>query len=132
MFRSGLGTSQYGLHGFSRPSFFSSLDSELAEELRILQTVPEWLVVMRTIIIHCNLEAAARSGLFGLLGDALVLVIDAYRNRARVKALLDFAEACESLQGPPLIRNQDYELESPDDMRRRLEHHVLWCYKTDT
>lgn len=54
---------------------------------------------MRTIVVHCGLEAAARSGLFGLfglLGDTLVVVVGVYRDQARVKALLDFAEACES------------------------------------
>lgn len=118
---------RYHRWGPSRDHFVTA-DEEIAGSLLILQALPVWLIVMRIFIVHCDLDTVARSGLFGLLGDAPVLVVDACREQARVKALLDFAEACESVLGP-LTKEQNFELESPDAMAWRLEHHILYRYQ---
>lgn len=122
---------QYDWYGFRRPRFPMSLQPHTLQELNVFQMVPEWLVVMRTIIVHCDLGIAARTGLFGLLGDAPVVVVDACRDEARVRALLDFAQMCESKWGPPLTRNQNFERVSPESMKRRLDHHIQWRYHSE-
>ncbi len=56
--------------------------------------MPSWMVVMRVTVIHADFATAASTGLFGLLGDAPVLLVDVF-DEARIKALWKLAEKCE-------------------------------------
>lgn len=49
---------------------------------------------MSVIIIHADFATGASSGLFGLLGDAPVQLVDVYEE-AKVKNYMDMAEKCE-------------------------------------
>ncbi|KAI1080980.1 hypothetical protein F5B20DRAFT_538088 [Whalleya microplaca] len=61
--------------------------SQLADLLRLRSS---WLVVVHIVVVHMDLEAAATSGLFGLLCDARVQIID-LRDKRRVDAFYDLA-----------------------------------------
>lgn len=51
----------------------------------------DWLVVMQFIVVHSRFEAAAATGLFGLLGDGPVQIVNV-AEEARVDAFFDLAE----------------------------------------
>ena len=63
------------------------------EDLAALRLRPEWLVVMRVVIIHLDFTRAAKTGLFGLSGDEWVQVVDATLPLA--SQLYELAETCE-------------------------------------
>lgn len=60
------------------------------ERNEILKRLPSWSVVMRVVVVHGSFRAGAKSGLFGLLGDALVQIVP-LSEQARVNAFLDLA-----------------------------------------
>lgn len=41
-----------------------------------LKKMPSWITVIRTVIIHGRYEYAVRTGLFGLLGDEPVQLVN--------------------------------------------------------
>ncbi|KAI1773103.1 hypothetical protein F4818DRAFT_423274 [Hypoxylon cercidicola] len=49
-----------------------------------------WLVIVYVVIVHMNPEAASTTGLFGLLGDAPVQIVD-LRDNAKINAFNDLA-----------------------------------------
>lgn len=65
-------------------------------ELEGLKKLSKCLVVFRVIVVHSQLEHAVATGLFGLLGDACVQIVDASEEarveEARVDALYELAE----------------------------------------
>ncbi|KAK3630902.1 hypothetical protein LTR56_017175 [Elasticomyces elasticus] len=63
-------------------------------ESEALKQQSSWLVVTRVIVVHSDLQSAAATGLFGLLGDSLVQIVDC-SNGARIRQYLDLAESCE-------------------------------------
>lgn len=95
---------------------------EKIKDLEAFQQLPKWLVVMRVTIIHCDFATASRTGLFGLLGDARVQIIDA-SNEATVEAYMGFAESCERENA--VLIPQDFGREPIDSMRQKLRQ-VVW------
>ncbi|KAJ5167274.1 uncharacterized protein N7482_006055 [Penicillium canariense] len=75
----------------------NTLDGEvyLRERIGALQKLQYGGVVMHLIIVRTTFETAAKTGLFGLLGDAYIQLVD-ISDEARLNALFDFAEKCES------------------------------------
>ncbi|KAI4725715.1 hypothetical protein E4T49_06544 [Aureobasidium sp. EXF-10728] len=82
-------------------------------DLAALKLLPKWLVVTRVIVIHLDSAQAARTGLFGLLGDAPVQVVDAYSPLA--SQLYELAETCER-GAYALTAAQNFDRMSADDM----------------
>ncbi|KAJ5930852.1 hypothetical protein N7466_006345 [Penicillium verhagenii] len=64
-------------------------------DLKLLESIPNLLVVMRKIIIHASAEYGLRSGLFGLAGDAPVQLVDI----SDQKRLDEFFALAEETQG---------------------------------
>lgn len=87
-------------------------------ELDNLKKMPSWLVVTRVVIIHASHEYAAKTGLFGLLGDAPVQVVEV-SDEARVEAFFDFAD--ESQRKGHVTHPQDLNRYPPEVVRRVLE-----------
>jgi hypothetical protein len=83
------------------------------EDLVALKLLPEWMVVVRVVVIHLDLGRAADSGLFGLLGDGLIQVVDATLPLA--SQLYALAEHCERGASTVTI-TQDLTRMSTDDM----------------
>ena len=61
---------------------------------KVLLQMPKCFVVMCCIVIHSDFKSAALTGLFGLLGDARVQVVDAAEKK-RVETFMDWAERNE-------------------------------------
>lgn len=111
----------------------SRLFPNSARELRFLQMVPEWLVVMRTVIVHCDWGKAVATGLFGPLGDAWVVIVDVCADPARVEALFHLAEISErQTRWVPITTRQDFRREAPEAMKQRLRHHIMRQYRSET
>lgn len=91
-------------------------------DLQLLQKRPSWVVVMRVLVVHASRRVGAASGLFGLLGDAPVQVVDV-NDQARVTALFDLAEECER-EGDIRVRQTLYR-ESPEALSRELHDLVV-------
>ncbi|KAG9512113.1 hypothetical protein KCV07_g9653, partial [Aureobasidium melanogenum] len=86
---------------------------ERQENLAALELLPEWLVVVRVVVIHLDIGRAADSGLFGLCGDEIIQVVDATLPLA--EQLYALAEHCE--RGAPAVTcAQDFTRMSVDDM----------------
>ncbi|CAD0110495.1 unnamed protein product [Aureobasidium uvarum] len=89
------------------------LDKGRPDDLAALKLLPEWMVVVRVVVIHLDLRRAADSGLFGLLGDEIIQVVDAAS--PLVSQLYELAETCE--RGASAVTcAQDFTRMSADDM----------------
>jgi len=77
----------------SHPLEDISISQRRQEDLAALKLLPKWMVVMRMVVIHLDLRRAANSGLFGLLGDKTIQVVDAATPLA--SQLYELAEYCE-------------------------------------
>nr|OQO24045.1 hypothetical protein B0A51_05015 [Rachicladosporium sp. CCFEE 5018] len=66
----------------------------MLSDTRALRHLDKWSVVMKTVVIHQDIRIAAMTGLFGLLGDALVQVIDV-DEAEKMADLLSLARECE-------------------------------------
>ncbi|KAK3617411.1 hypothetical protein LTR22_026742 [Elasticomyces elasticus] len=96
----------------------------------ILRLFPSWLVVMRTIIIHSDYNSAAATGLFGLLGDAPVQVIDVAEDEAKVTAYFALAAACEK-KATAIKTAQNFQQESASSMSNRQRNLVMATYRCE-
>lgn len=100
-------------------------DYSKQEDLAVLMLLPEWLVVMRVIVIHLDFAQAARTGLFGLLGDAYVQVVDAASPLA--SQLWELAETCER-QAYAIKAAQDFTRMSSNDMNIEVKRKTFDRY----
>ncbi|KAI4730171.1 hypothetical protein E4T49_01952 [Aureobasidium sp. EXF-10728] len=92
------------------------------EDLEALKLLPEWMVVVRVIVIHLDFGQAADSGLFGLLGDEILQVVDATLPLA--EQLYALAEHCE--RGAPAVTcAQNFTRMSADDMDAMVKRVAL-------
>jgi len=100
-------------------------------QMNHLELLPKWLVVMRTIYIHCDYKTVASTGLFGLLGDVYIDVVDVCKDSKRARALFDFAKTCEYRDlTKPLLKSQDFRWETPEMMKRVLHDLVFLKYQS--
>lgn len=83
--------SRNSLHEFYRLPYMASDRRVIIETL---SRRAEWLVVMRSVIIHASMKDGAASGLFGLLGDAPVQLFD-IAEQDKIDALYKMARACQ-------------------------------------
>ncbi|KAF9885276.1 hypothetical protein FE257_013074 [Aspergillus nanangensis] len=55
----------------------SAIDNWINEDLKVLaESEKEWLITVRDIVIHTTIKAGRRSGLFGLLGDTPIQLVE--------------------------------------------------------
>jgi hypothetical protein len=67
---------------------------------------------MRINVVHTTIENAAKAGLFGLLGDAPIQIVDV-SDTQRLDAFFDLAEAPESTPSFTTTRH-DFHKDSPE------------------
>ena len=95
------------------------VSEENQKNLAALKLLPEWLVVVNVVVIHLAFPLAAKTGLFGLLGEEVVQVVDAASPLAT--QLYELAETCER-QAEVVTAAQDFArmpAEYIDDMVKR-------------
>jgi hypothetical protein len=96
-----------------RPLEDVPIDQCKQENLAALKLLPEWMVVVRVVVIHLDLGRAADSGLFGLSGDEIIQVVDATLPLASL--LYELAEYCER-EASAVTTTQDFIRVSANDM----------------
>lgn len=90
--------------------------------LEIILRLPRCRVVMRIFVVHASRRFGAATGLFGLLGDAPVQIVDV-SDQARVDAFFDLAESCEH-KGKAMVR-QNFCRESAEALQQELKDAVI-------
>jgi hypothetical protein len=96
-----------------RPLEGVPINQRKQEDLAALKLLPEWMVVVRVVVIHLDFGRAADSGLFGLSGDEIIQVVDATLPLA--SQLYALAEHCER-EASTVTITQDLTRISTDDM----------------
>ncbi|KAI1392058.1 uncharacterized protein F4822DRAFT_114563 [Hypoxylon trugodes] len=97
----------------------------------LLSQRPWWLVVIHVVPIHMSLHAGSLTGLFGLLGDAPVQIVD-LRDKHRLGAYYDLAAVTQHRRGDGELTVEDEKLVMMVDVetkRCRSESAVRWIYK---
>lgn len=120
------------VHLFGVNTWFS--DERVAKDIETFRRRPSWRVVMRTIVVHAEFERAAKTGLFGLLGDAPVQLVDA-ADRERIEAFFDLAKACQSEipEGTRITKLQDLQpLDSEEKMKESLKDVIIVKYRNES
>lgn len=92
------------------------------EDLEVIERLPSWVVVMRIFVIHASRRFAAATGLFGLLGDARVQIVNV-SEQAKVDAFFDLAKGCEH-KGKATVR-QNFQRVSAESLRQELKDVVI-------
>jgi hypothetical protein len=90
-----------------------------------LKLLPEWLVVVNVVVIHLAFPLAAKTGLFGLLGEEIVQVVDAASPLAT--QLYELAETCEG-QAEVVTAAQDFARIPAEDMDAMVKRGALKCF----
>ncbi|KAJ5355475.1 uncharacterized protein N7496_012687 [Penicillium cataractarum] len=102
-------------------------DVDIEERIGALQQLRHGLVVMNLIVVHTTFERAAQKGLFGLLGDACVQLVDV-SDEARLNAFYEFAEKCQSEAKGFVTRKQDFRRESAESVERSLNDKLAYTF----
>jgi hypothetical protein len=93
-----------------------------------LMQLPSWMVVMHVIVIQADFATGASSGLFGLLSDAPVQLVDV-SDEAIVRNNFDMADKCEPW-GLVTIR-QDLHYISGESYRQILRDIIINKFYSD-
>jgi hypothetical protein len=104
------------------------LPPDRIKALEALLEVPEWRVIVKVVVVHCDLAGAARTGLFGLLGDAPVQIVDA-SDELKVAGLYNLASESECAN-PRAVRQNLYS-ERPWYLSAWLKHHIEVYYRNE-
>lgn len=97
-------------------------------DFEALKRHSSWHVVMRVIVVHSDFRSAVATGLFGLLGDERVQIVNA-SEEARVGAFMDLAEACECKASVTV--SQDFRRVSVDSMKQQLRDAAMTAFNSE-
>ncbi|KAK5161101.1 hypothetical protein LTS14_000897 [Recurvomyces mirabilis] len=129
---SGVGSFDFGL--LSHVGIWSRASDPFGvrhkDECHSLKQLQKWLVVMRIIVVHADLRTAAATGMFGLLGDATLQVVDV-ADQGRLEKFVDLAEEYEKTMSA-VVTPQDLTRESKDSMELRLQEVEMDGYGNET
>lgn len=99
-----------------------------SERIEILKRVPSWTVVTCVVVVHASFRTSAKSGLFGLLGDACVQIVPV-SDQARVNAFFDLADECER-KGRVTV-SQNLSRDSPESFKHELRDKTVEMFGSD-
>nr|OQO22757.1 hypothetical protein B0A51_07226 [Rachicladosporium sp. CCFEE 5018]OQO23573.1 hypothetical protein B0A51_07470 [Rachicladosporium sp. CCFEE 5018] len=103
------------------------LNARLAKQPQNLLSLPMWMVVMDTVVVHLSREAAAERGFFALLGDATVQIIDVVEQEV-LHGYYDAAGLVERLQVPHGVQSGGHKFELISKIREDLDGDVQIVY----
>ncbi|CRG92113.1 hypothetical protein PISL3812_09168 [Talaromyces islandicus] len=109
-------------------SYFKSNFVRKQELVDVLKQLPIWKVIMRVIVIHTDSRTGASTGLFGLLGDSRVQLVDVF-DESRINAFFDLAEHCEPY-GLVTVRQQ-IPKDSAQSIQQKLRDAVMEKFRSD-
>ncbi|KAJ5875583.1 uncharacterized protein N7473_012930 [Penicillium subrubescens] len=102
-------------------------DVDIGERIGALRKLQNGVIVMRIIVVHTTFENAVKTGLFGLLGDACIQLVD-ISDETRLNAFFDFAEKCESEPNGYITRRQDFHRETPESVKKLLNDRLTYTF----
>lgn len=102
-------------------------DVDIEERIGALRTLQHGVIVMRVIVVHTTFENMAKTGLFGLLGDACIQLVDV-SDKTRLNAFFDFAEKCESKPNGYITGKQDFRRETPESFKKLLNDRLTYAF----
>ena len=127
----------------------SSYHFKTPEMIEHLGQLPSWLVVMRVVVVHADLRTAAATGLFGLLGDERVQLVDV-SEKARIDDFFDLGtkSGCSAVhismeclvstslhtykvQGDYSTDREDLNRDSVDAIKQRLRDFVVMKFGSE-
>jgi hypothetical protein len=98
------------------------------DRLEVFDQHQQWLVVMHLVVIHAPTRIVAESGLFGLLGDAPIQIVEV-ANVDEIEAMYKFAEQCyERTRG--LCKKSEFR-RSGAALEKYLNHLLTPAYGPD-
>jgi hypothetical protein len=103
-------------------------DSDVEQRIGAMQNLQHGAVVIRVIVVHTTFQNAANSGLFGLLGDAPVQIVNV-SDEPRLDALFDFAKRCESDAKRSITKRQDFQRDSPESIKALLKEKLVETFE---
>ncbi|KAJ5131880.1 hypothetical protein N7448_006038 [Penicillium atrosanguineum] len=92
-------------------------------------TDPLGAVVMRVFAVHTSVQSAATTGLFGLLGNAPIQVVDV-SDQKRLDAFFDLAKNCEPASKRVLPR-QNFNIDSAESFKAALQNRLLDIFEPE-
>ena len=104
------------------------LSSKELDDLSGFDKLPQWRIVMRVVVAHCDAKTAADNNLFGLLGDAPVQIIDA-SDAVKIEVYMSFAEECE--RTGLVTTGQDFRRMSAVSLQHRLRNVIMKRYHAE-
>ena len=105
-----------------------SLRPNKIRDLEALQRLRQWKVVMRAVVVHSDVKTAVEAGLFGLLGDARIQIVDV-SEETRIEAFLELAETCERKSA--VVPSQRFHRESVESMEKKLRDVVIEQFQSE-
>lgn len=105
-------------------------EAPIEDRIGALQRLKKGAVVMRIVVVHTTFEEAMKTGLFGLLGDAPIQLVD-ISDEVRVGALMDFAEKCESEIKGSIIKKQDFHRDSVESVKVILKEKLVEAFSAE-
>jgi hypothetical protein len=108
--------------------YFQNFHTPSSELNDILNQQPAWMIVMRVIVIHTAASIGASTGLFGLLGDSRVQLVEP-SDETKINALFDLAEKCEPYD--LVTTRQDFHRDSAESIQQKLREIVVAKFRSD-
>lgn len=97
-------------------------ENSLSQMIDTLRRLPSWVIVVGVVVIHTDFRTAAATGLFGLLGDGRIQIVDV-SDRARVNAFFDLGDKSECHIADELERTM--KIDPFERLREHLhQHHI--------
>lgn len=105
-------------------------DVHIEERIGALRKLQHGVIVMRVIVVHTTFENAVKTGLFGLLGEACIQLVDV-SDETRLNAFFDLAEKCESEPNEYITRKQDFHRETPELVKKLLNDRLTYAFDAE-
>jgi hypothetical protein len=102
------------------------------DDLATLQQIPLWLVVSRAVVVHATRRDVAATGLFGLLGDEVIRIIDHTEvgNHADILALYALAEEKER-NTVAVYRRQNFNVPAVEELQKEMQNVAMRCFRDE-
>lgn len=111
------------LESFAYPSYWGL---SVSERVDILGQLSSWLVVTDMVVVHTDMKTGAKTGLFGLLGDAPIQIVEV-SDEAKLNIYYDLVEACD-FKGQVAIPQRR---KSPDSQREYAKAAITHFFGTE-
>ncbi|QKX54591.1 uncharacterized protein TRUGW13939_01679 [Talaromyces rugulosus] len=108
--------------------YFQTVHAPKSDLIDFLKQLPTWMVVMRVVVIHTDASTGASTGLFGLLGDSRVQLVDV-SDEARINTYMNLAEKREPYD--LVTTRQDFRRYSAKSTQEKLRQVIVAKFRSE-